>query len=495
MNEVLLQGARALAPESALALCAFCVLVARLVFGERAARSSPWIAQAGLLATALLLLARDGDSAAGLLGVLRIDGFAACFKLVMTLCTALAVLLWTRGSRAAVAASAEACFFLLSALLGAFLLVSSNHALVLILALELLSLASFALLSLAPQRRPARAVVLRFIVHSSLASAAAIFGVSVLFGLTGTLDFARMTVGDGALPQLFSDAPWPVAFGLTLVFAGFVAKLSLASLRVLDPEAIDVTPPGVAVFFALVARLAGFGALLRLLCMLFVQDGVAPGMLGPAADVGGVIAILAAVTMTLGNLAALRQSSLKRMLVCASVAQSGVALIGVATLSETGFGAALVCVAVSALTGAAGFAAAAHFEILVGSDRLADLRGAGRRSALGTLALIAALAGWIGLPPTVGFYAIVRVFLEAWNAGLAWLVVLAALNTLVAAGCLLRVAGALFAGAPAQASFARERVLAGVALALALAVLLFGVWTRPLDQWANAGLDLLRNLR
>ncbi len=476
-----LESLRALAPELVLALTAFGVLVVELLCKVRDSRRAAWIARVGLVAIAGLLLLRMNGPAASVFGMLQVDGFAKCFKLLLALGSLALVQMWMSKRRMARAISVEAVFLLLCGLLGGFLMVGTNHALLLMLGFELLTLASYALVGLHPRAGPENASTPRFFARSALGSGVLIYGLSLLYGLTGTLDFARM--GSAGLAQLLAANPWPVASALGLVFAGVASKLVLTTGRGFESDT--------HAFLAIVSRVAGFGALLRILSALFVQDSVATAMAPHAAKISIVIAILAALTMTIANVAALQQGGLRRMLACTSIAQTGFALIGVASLNETGFSAAIVYLAIGALTSAGSFALAQHFEANAGSDRLADLRSLGRRSPFAGIAMLVLLASTIGLAPTVGYHGLVRLFLEGWNAGLDWLVVVAAINVLIAAALAFRIAGVLFLVPLPTSEPVRPTALVALAATLAGTCIVLGLWTRPLDQWANAALDLL----
>ncbi len=485
MTPAFIEGLRALAPELVLTLTAFGVLVVELLCTVRDSRRAAWMARVGLVATAGLLLLRMNVPAASVFGMLQVDGFAKCLKLLMTLGSFVVLQMWMSKRRTGPAISVDAIFLLLCGILGGFLMVTTNHALLLLLGFELLSLASYALVGLQPRIDSGRKSARRFFARSALASGLLIYGLSLFYGLTGTLDFAR--VGAAGLAALLQAHPWPVVFALCLIFAGLTSKLQLGFSRILEGY--------VHAFFATVSRVAGFGALLRILSALFVQDSVATAMAPHTAKISIVLAVLAALTMTIANVAALKQTGLRRMLACTSIAQTGFALIGVTTLNETGFAAAIVYLAISAMTSAGSFALASHFEAIAGSDQLADLRGLGRSSPLAGSAMIVLLASSIGLAPTVGFHGVVRLFLEGWNAGPSWLVVIAAVNLLIATAVAFRIVGALFFEQMPTAAPVRSARLVVLAMTLAGASLVLGVWTRPLDQWANAALDLLRGLR
>jgi len=497
VNQAYFEGLRAVGPECVLTLAAFVVLVADLFFGARGARHAGWVAIAGLVATAAAILGGAQDAGVTVFAMVEVDGFARFFKLLMTAGTAAVVLLWMFDARRRRALPGEAFFLLLGALLGGFVIVGTNNALLFVLGFELLSLASYALAGFDKQRPASGEAAIKYIVFGSFATALMIYGISLLYGLTGTLDFTRMAAGDpgsgapGLIAQL-AQGDLPVALALILVLAGFAYKISLAPLHFWAPDVYEGSPTPVTTFLAVVSKVAGFGALLRFLAGLFVNDATAAAMTAYGTRFAMLLAILAAVTMTLGNLAALRQSGLKRLLAYSSIAHAGYAMIGVACLTETGFSSALVYVAVYALMNAGAFAVLIYYEGITGSDKIEQLRGLGWKTPWVGVAMAVLLVSLIGLPPTIGFYGKYRLFVEGWNADLGWLVLVAAINTLISLFYYFRVVKALFLAQPASIEVSRARVVATLAVGAALGTLVFGLWTRPLDQWVSSGLDLLR---
>jgi NADH-quinone oxidoreductase subunit N len=493
-------GLRALAPELALTLTAFAVLLGDLFLGARNSLRAGWIALGGLGLTAALLLARAGERASTVFGMVEVDGFASYFKLLMTVGSAAVILLWMFDARERGAAVSEGHFLLLGALLGGFVIVGTNNALLLVLGFELLSIASYALAGYHKHRPESGEAAMKYIVFGGFATALMIYGLSLLYGLTGTLDFARMGAGDatasvpGLAAQVASD-PLPVAIALVLVLAGFAYKISLAPLHFWAPDVYEGSPTPVTTFLAVVSKVAGIGALVRFLAALFGGSGVSPELLGYAGKLGLLLAILAAATMTLGNLAALRQAGLKRMLAYSSIAHAGYAMIGVACMNADGFEASLVYAAIYALMTGGAFALLIYFEGIVGSDRLEDLRGLGWRTPFAAAAMVILLASLVGIPPTGGFYGKYLLFVEGWRSGLGWLVLVAAINTVISLFYYFRVVRELFLAEPSSRIPAPARVLVFLSVAASLGVLVLGVWAAPLERWAAAGMEILRSAR
>ncbi|MEO6709915.1 MAG: NADH-quinone oxidoreductase subunit N [Planctomycetota bacterium] len=494
-REYWVDSVQAVAPEVALVAAAFVALFAHLLCGKRRPQAAAWVSLAGFASAAALLIARWGHEPMHVVALVEVDGFSTFFRLLMSAGCALVVLTWMHSGRERRPLEPQIAFLLLCACLGGFLMVGTNHALLLVLGLELVSLSSCAVVACDKHRPASTEAAMKLFVFSGFATALTIYGLSLLYGLTGTLDFARMgaaSVDAQGLAQELASNPLPVGLALLLVSAGLACKISLAPLHLCAPDVAAGSASPVAAFLAVVVRIAGFGALMRFLSALFVQDHASRLLQHYAGKFGSLLAILAAATMTIGSLAAMRQPGLKRLLAWTAIAQAGFVTIGIACLNETGFSASLVVLASLALMSAGAFAVLMRFESLAGSDRLEDLRGLGWKHPLLGVAAILLFASLAGLPPTLGFYDRYRVCMEAWNLGMGWLVLVALVNTWFGAHACLRLVSVLFGKPHGERSAMPSRVLMTLAVGLALATLALGLWPWPIEQWAGSALDLLR---
>ena len=210
-------------------------------------------------------------------------------------------------------------------------------------------------------------------------------------------------------------------------------------------------------------------------------------------SIGGLLALIAAVTMTIGNLSALKQSSLKRMLAYSSIAHAGYVLIGAAAMTAAGFEAAMYYLAAYYFMNLGAFGVVLFFEGITGSDKIENLRGLGPKYPLISIAMVALLVSLTGLPPTAGFYGKYLLFVEGVNAELIWLVIVAALNSVVSLFYYFRIAKALFLetseeDAPAALT---SPVFTGVVLLLSAGSIYFFMAPEMIQGWANASLDML----
>ncbi len=496
-----LHDLRLIAPEVLLTLLSIVVLVWDLVKRGRDSRQLGYVTLAGLGVVGWLLLgqwrmlAERGGALEDLaFGMVTIDRFGAFFKLFTVGAVAVVTLFVLQDRREREHGVGEYYFLLIGAAIGIFFMVSTNNLLLLMLGLELLSLASYSLAGFHKGDKRSAEAALKYIVFGGLSAGVMLYGISLLYGLTGTIDLNLMgRGGSGAvgLAAQFEASPVPVAIAIVLVLAGFAYKVSVVPFHFWTPDVYEGAPTPVTTFLAVASKAAGFAVLLRFVGALFLVEGVQAAVAAYADRIGLLLAILAAVTMTLGNLSALRQSNLKRMLAYSSIAHAGYALMGIAAMSADGFSASIFYLAAYYFMNLGAFGFLLYFEGVTGSEDIDSLKGMGWRHPLVSLAMIVFLVSLTGLPPTVGFFGKYLLFLEGVQAGLGWLVVVAALNSVVSLFYYFRVAKALILTAPEEQSAVSQPLLAGILVLLSVGTIVTGLYNAPLQDWADQGPESL----
>lgn len=481
------EGMAALAPELTLTALALVVLIADLLTRGRNSKRMGYLTLAGLAVVGGQLALRLDEPAKTVFGMVEIDAFGTFFKLftVASVAVVTGFVLSDRNERHH--NIGEYFFLLIGASIGIFFMVSTNHLLLLMLGLELLSLASYSLAGFHKGERKSAEASMKYIVFGGLSAGIMVYGISLLYGITGTLDMAVMATQAGdampfGLTRQLDYSVVPVAVAMVMVLAGFAYKMSVVPFHFWTPDVYEGSPTPVTTFLAVASKAAGVAALLRFVGALFMTEGAQPVVEWYGEKIGLLLAVLAAVTMTLGNLSALRQQSLKRMLAYSSIAHAGYILIGVATLSTEGFEASMYYMAAYYFMNLGAFGVLLHFEGALGSDRIEDMRGYGWRSPLVSIVMVAFLVSLTGLPPTVGFYGKYLLFKAGLEGGLEWLVVVAALNSVVSLFYYFSVARSLFLKDPSEKPRLSQPVFAGVITALGLLTIWFGLAPESIEQ-------------
>ena len=379
---------------------------------------------------------------------------------------------------------------ILSATAGMMLLAGARDLVTIFVSLELTSVSQFILAGFLRDDKGSEAA-LKYLLLGAIASAVILYGMAFLFGISGT---TRLVTTDGS-PSIAAtiasgDAGIRSALIFSMVFlaAGFAFKMSVVPFQMWTPDVYQGAPTPVAAFLSVGSKAAAFAVVLRIFYEGF----------GPNSFVGNdwkeLFAILAAVSMSVGNVMALRQTNIRRMLGYSSIAQAGNFLVGVAAISamtngHTSLGASGVVffLATYAFTNLGAFIAVLAISNRTGSDEIADYAGMGRRAPIPAAVLLFCLLSLTGLPPTAGFIAKVYIFNSAVQADLVWLVIVAVLNTAVSAFYYLGVVRQMYLSSaeelPAlvRAPFATE----GLLVVAAMGVLTFGIYPIPLIEAAQ----------
>jgi len=437
----------AVAAPLVVALVALAVLVADTLLPPHRRHVAGWVATAGLLAAAGLLVPLVGERHSTFCvpgeGVVLpacsyvVDDLTLVFQALVLAGAVVVVLLSLDTVRDSAIPAGEYFFLLLASVSGALALAASRDLLTLVVSLEVVSLPAFALVGLRRHDSRSSEAALKLFLVSVVSTAVMLFGLSLVYGMTGQVHLDRIATA--------LDAPGPRApvlvLGVTLALAGFGFKVAAVPFHFWAPDTYEGAPVPVAAYLSVVSKAAGFVGLALLLTRAF----------GPYADVWApAVAVIAAVTMTVGNLAALRQRRAVRLLAWSSVAQSGYMLVplGAATVGDVD----AVLPAMVAYVLAYGVMNLGAFAVVTlvgrhrGANRIEDYRALGRTEPLTAFALAFSLACLAGLPPgLLGLFAKVVVFREPIENGPGWLAVVMAVNVVIGLYYYLAWAATLYA--------------------------------------------------
>jgi NADH-quinone oxidoreductase subunit N len=359
----------------------------------------------------------------------------------------------------------QLCGLLLIAVAGLMIMVSSSDWLVVFLGLEVLSVASYALAGLRRNDRHSSEAAAKYFLMGSFAGAFFVFGLAILFGTSGALDVASSLRGGGSL----AGPPVVSVVGLGLIIAALFFKIAIAPFHMWAPDVYDGAPTPVTAFLTIAPKAAGLAVLYRVLSPLQDHGGAASAF-------GTVVSVAAVLTMFWGNLAALRQRSVKRLLAYSAIAHSGYLLVAI--VAGDGPGLVFYVIAYLFMTaGAFGVLAAMSGRGMEG-DSLDDLAGLGRRHPWLAASMSVFLLSLAGFPPTAGFLAKFYVFSAAVAKGHVPLVVAAVLASLISVGYYLKVVVAMYMRDPAgETSLGPNDPSLWLVIFICLyGVVLLGVW-------------------
>ena len=471
MNQVL-----ALLPEAVLALATLMVFTA-LLAGDGRMRYARDAARLGGVLLVAACLASFGHPGEFLASSYRVDGFSQLVKLGVAAGFLLSVFIAGDGTGQREDARGELFFFLLTSAGGLMVMASAVEAVALYLALEIASFSLFVLVPLREGFPAGKESGLKFLVVGLAASALTLYGLSLLIGLTGTTSLPVMAASPAILAR---DPVAMVALGLFA--AGFLFKLALFPFHFWAPDVYQGASHGVAAFVATASKVAALAIIGRLL----VTTGLGPG------PMAGAFAVAAAVSMTLGNLVAIVQKDVKRMLAYSAVAQAGYIAVGFAAFSTEGIAAALFYGLLYLLMNAAAFLVVARVAADGSNPSLDDLRGLHRRAPLLAATLLLAVFALAGVPPTAGFIGKWFLFRAAMLQGWWWLVLLGAINSTVSVYYyLIVVKHAYLLPAEQERPIVVTAADKAACYALCAGLVVLGFYPGAVFAWANAAAEAL----
>jgi NADH-quinone oxidoreductase subunit N len=407
-------------PEILILTLGILVLVVEPFWREDQRRNVGWLTAGGLLIAMIisLLFGQPGQPTTTLGGMVRFDWLGFFFKQLFMFAGAATALLLMDNEK--VGQRGEAYLLLLASLIGMNLMAVASDLIMLYLAIETTSIPLYVLSGFMLADPKSTEAGFKYLLFGALTSSVMLYGFSLLFGFAGTTDIYQLAglFASGGLSPL-------VALGVVaLILVGIGFKVSIVPFHFWAPDVYEGAPTPVAGFLSTASKAAGFAVLVRLFFVAFPDQNIAQYWTL-------ALAILSAVTMTVGNLLALPQTNIKRLIAFSSVAHAGYAMIGVVALSQLGAASVVFYLAAYILTNLLAFGIIMAFSRVTGLEDLKDYAGMSRRSPWLALMMLAAFLSLAGMPPFGGFVAKVFVFAAGIQAGYVWLVIVGILNSII----------------------------------------------------------------
>ena len=464
-------------PEMALLAFVSVLLVGDLFVSERGRHVTFWFAVASLLGTALLAAQMVGSpTVVTFSGMFVADPLSQVLKVAALLAVAVTLVYGRVYLQLRDLLRGEFLSLTLFATLGMMVMISAHHFLTLYLGLEILALSLYAMVALQRDSVRATEAAMKYFVLGALASGMLLYGMSMLYGATGSLDIARVATALGTAGASRTLA----VFGLVFIVAGIAFKLGAVPFHMWVPDIYHGAATPATLLIGSAPKIAAFAFVLRLL---------AQALGGMGGDWQQMLAILAAASIGLGNLVAIAQTNLKRMLAYSTISHMGFLLLGILAGTDNGYSSAMFYVLTYVLMTLGAFGmililSRAGFE----AEELEDFRGLNRHSRWYAFVMLVIVFSLAGIPPAVGFLAKLAVLQAAWEAGFGGLVVFAVLMSVVGAFYYLRLVRLMYMDEPAgEITIAPRRDMRVLLSANALAVLALGIVPAPLmDLCARA---------
>ena len=471
----------AILPEISLLALAIIILIVDLIFKNSKKSYMGWLTAIGLTVALVLtiLFSRPVNGEELILGgMLRHDWPAFTFNVVLIFAAAITAILSVGIPE--IADRGEYFALLVVSTMGMNLMAASADLMMLFLAIETTSIPLYVLAGFLKDDDKSAESGLKYFLFGALTSAVMLYGFSLLYGLAGDTNIYRLA--EAMRLGLFS--PFLLGGTAMLVLVGFAFKISAAPFHFWSPDVYEGAPTPITAFISTASKAAGFAVLVRFMLAVF-----------PAIETEWtwILAIMATLTMTIGNILALAQTNIKRLLAYSSVAHAGYAMIGLVALSELGTASLVFYLATYILTNLVAFAVVIVFARTAGSEEIEDYAGLSRRSPYLSLAFLIAMLSLGGMPPLVGFVAKFYVFAAAVQSGWIWLAFVGVLNAIVGLYYYLTVLKVvyLYRSEKDDISVPVPRSYAFALTLLSLAIIVIGTLSAPWFDWAvNAAQSL-----
>lgn len=467
-----------LLPEIWLGLLFALLLVLDLAWKEERSTLLGVVAALGLLPLLLILGWQIGLGDHELLGgMYRLDLLALFFKGIFT-AAAIGVLLMTREMDKTIPRGhGEFTLLILAATFGMFLAASSANFVILFVALELISITFYVLTAYLQNNLNSLEAGMKYLVLGSLASGILLYGIAFIYGSTGSMQLSQIQ----ALYSAGAPLPVPLKFGLFLVIAGLLFKAAAVPFHLWAPDVYQGAPTPVTAFLSVGSKSAGFLVIFRVVQELFI---------GQAAQWAPLLVWVAGLTILYGNLGAIPQRNIKRLLGYSSIGHAGYLLIGIAVASQLGSTAVNFYLASYLFTNLAVFLVIAAFSRAVESDEIRSYAGLSRRSPFLAAAMFIALLSLAGVPPLTGFFGKFLLLMGAVAKGYIALALVGAAAVVVSLYYYLQIVYTMYADKPEDPSPITVSLPVRLALWVCLAAMLgLGIWQGPLLQLSFAAIS------
>jgi len=463
-----------LSVEISLALLGLVLLVLGLVLPEKGRRLMQPVAVIGLLG--ILILGGGLYTAQYNLfgGNYQIDPFAGFFKLLFLVAGILVILSAGRYLERFQERVNEFYSLMIFALLGMVVMASAGEMITLYIGLELMTVSFYILTAYLINDKLSAEAGLKYLILGALSSAILLFGISLVYAVTGTTVIADMAVGFFLEPVMIA--------GIILILAGFAFKISLVPFHMWAPDIYQGAPIPVTAFLSVGSKAAAFAALVRVFIIAFPVSTF---------DWPLLLAVLAAITIVVGNLVALAQTDIKRLLAYSSIAQAGYIIVGLAAYNVYGVKGVLFYSMLYVFSNLGAFAAATVVEVETGSTDIKAFNGLAKRSPMVAAIMTICMLSLAGIPPLAGFVGKFYLFSGAIQSGMIWLAFIGLIMSMVSVYYYLQVAKVMYIGSTDEVSPIKPGKTVGTALWVCLiGTILLGLYPAPLSNLAQVAIQI-----
>ena len=402
-------------PEGIVIITLLVVLVGDLIVGRNSTKWTPYVAIFGLFGAILALYTQwDSTNTIGFLGGFNADALSVVFRGIIALSAIVTILMSVAYIEQTGTPLGEFICILLTATLGAMFLSGADELVMIFVSLETLSISSYLLTGYTKRDPRSNEAALKYLLIGAASSAVFLYGISLLYGLSGG-ETRLIAIASSLASSTGGGISLALVIALVFTIAGISFKISAVPFHQWTPDVYEGSPTPVVAFLSVGSKAAGFALAIRLLVTAFPLV---------SEQWHFVFTALAVLSMVLGNVVALAQTSMKRLLAYSSIGQAGFVMIGLLANTEPGYASMIFYLLVYLFMNLGGFTCVILFSLRTGTDQISEYAGLYQKDPLLTLGLSLCLLSLGGIPPLAGFFGKIYLFWAGWQAGLYWLVLL-----------------------------------------------------------------------
>lgn len=455
---------------------------------EQSFRVGFWVITGLAIAALALFLTPAGESITLFMGTIVIDPFARMFKFVFLLATTVIILISLKTDELKSVRTGEYYVLITAMTLGMFLMASSVDLIMIYLSIEVVSIVSFILAGYLKTQVRSTEASLKYVIYGAFSSGIMLYGFSLLFGLTGTTKLFEIRESLAVL----NGGTLTLTVAIVMITAGFGYKISAVPFHFWTPDVYEGAPTPITALLSVGPKAAGFALLIRVFNTLFSGTDVFAASVWQSLEGlpwQEVMAGLAAITMTLGNVLAIQQSNVKRLLAYSSIAHAGYILMGIPVLSQSGIYAVMFYVVVYLFMQLGAFFVVISIKNKFGTEDIEEYGGLGFKAPYLGVTMAIFLFSLTGLPPTAGFIGKFYLFSAVIEAKMYWLAIVGALNSVISLYYYMRIVKMMYLQGEREAElYLPPRFQTSLLAALAVPTVIFGVYWTPIADWIRNSL-------
>ncbi len=483
-------------PEIVVTIVLVCIITFNLIFKDKP-QALPWLSVIGLMITSYFVVEQFSYNSFAFAstdykGLLVTDPFGAFFKILIVLSSVIVILFSISNKELDSAADrlGEYYSLIFGMILGMFFMVSAADLILIYLSVELLSLSSYVLAGFTKNTLRNSEASLKYVIYGGVSSGIMLFGISIVYGLTGTTNLYEIN----SLIQAPQINQITLLFAGILIFTGIGFKISVAPFHFWTPDVYEGAPVTITAYLSVASKAAGFALLIRFIKVTFIKSINAEGywQVINVIDWKSFFILISIITMTLGNFAALWQNNMKRLLAYSSIAHAGYIMLGLVVMSNEGILAIIIYFTVYAIMNLGAFFIVMLIANKIGSEEIDDYKGLGYSTPVLGISLAIFLISLTGLPPTAGFIAKLYLFIALVDAKMIGVAIIALLNTVVSLYYYIRVLKNMYLDKPGKEIPKFSASIPNLVLLIALVapIIFFGIYFSPVVNLAKSSLTL-----